>query len=56
MIAPEVMAAFKKLKACRYLLNRHQYSTIKGQILSGDVEGAIRGLDRLKDKAKRKKV
>ena len=35
------------LKAKKHKLTHQQYSTIKGQILAGDIEGAKKGLDRL---------
>ena len=36
--------AFAKLKAARSKLTKQQYSTLKGQILAGDADGAMRGL------------
>lgn len=35
------------LKAQKSKLTHQQYSTIKGQILAGDTEGARKGLDKL---------
>lgn len=35
------------LKACRDRLTKQQYKTLKGQILAGDSEGAMKGLRRL---------
>ncbi len=35
------------LKAQKSKLTHQQYSTIKGQILAGDTEGAKKGLDKL---------
>lgn len=35
------------LKACRDRLTRQQYKTLKGQILAGDSDGAMRGLRKL---------
>lgn len=43
---------FKRLKENKKYLNRQQYSTIKGQIIAGDVTGAMKGLERLLNKAK----
>lgn len=40
-------AEMKKLKRNRNQLSQQQYRTIKGQILSGDVSGADRGLEKL---------
>lgn len=35
----------KKLKNSRLYLSKQQYRTIKGQALSGDVDGAQKGLN-----------
>ena len=43
----ETTAAIKRLKAHRARLTRQQYSTLKGQALSGDSDGAMRGLDKI---------
>ena len=41
----------KHLKAYRGILPRHTLLTLRGQAISGDVDGAMRGLARmLKDK------
>lgn len=32
------------LKACRDRLTKQQYRTLKGQILAGDADGAMKGL------------
>lgn len=42
----DVRAAMN-LKACRDRLTKQQYKTLKGQILAGDSEGAMKGLRRL---------
>lgn len=42
----DVRAAMN-LKACRDRLTKQQYKTLKGQILAGDGEGAMKGLRRL---------
>lgn len=39
--------ALIQLKACKNRLTCQQYSTIKGQILAGDGDGAMKGLRRL---------
>lgn len=39
--------ALAKLKAARHRLNCKQYTTIRGQILAGDADGAMKGLKRL---------
>lgn len=43
----ETALAIKELKKYRVLLTKQQRSTIKGQILSGDISGAMRGLNRI---------
>ena len=35
------------LKACRDRLTTQQYKTLKGQILAGDGDGAMKGLRRI---------
>lgn len=35
------------LKACRDRLTKQQYKTLKGQILAGDGDGAMKGLRRV---------
>ena len=37
----------RKLKNCRQYLSKQQYRTIKGQALSGDIDGAQKGLNSL---------
>ena len=39
--------ALGRLLAAKQRLSRQQYKTLKGQILAGDAEGAIRGLEKL---------
>lgn len=39
--------AFYILNTNKKNLTRQQYRTIKGQILAGDIEGAMKGLQRL---------
>ena len=36
--------AFAQLKVMRHKLTKQQYKTLKGQILAGDSDGAMRGL------------
>lgn len=38
---------WKLLKDSRKYLTHQQYRTIKGQMIAGDVEGAMKGLHRL---------
>jgi hypothetical protein len=42
----DVRAAIN-LKACRDRLSKQQYKTLKGQILAGDSDGAMKGLRKL---------
>lgn len=42
----DVRAAMN-LKACRDRLTKQQYRTLKGQILAGDSDGAMKGLRKL---------
>lgn len=39
--------AICRLKAHHHRLTRQQYQTLKGQILSGDAVGAMKGLDKI---------
>ena len=39
--------ALGRLLAAKKMLTRQQYKTIKGQILAGNAEGAMRGLEKL---------
>lgn len=39
--------AMMNLKACRDKLTRQQYRTLKGQILAGEGDAAMKGLRRL---------
>ena len=36
--------ALIQIKACRDRLTFQQYKTLKGQVLAGDADGALRGL------------
>ena len=40
--------ALKRLKAERPALSRQQYKTIRGQILAGDIAGAMKGLETIR--------
>lgn len=44
--------ALGRLLAAKKMLTRQQYKTIKGQILAGDAEGAMRGLEKLTGQCK----
>lgn len=39
--------ALGRLLAAKRMLTRQQYKTLKGQILAGDADGAMRGLAKL---------
>ena len=39
--------ALMQIKACKRKLTTQQYRTLKGQVLSGNSEGALKGLKRL---------
>ena len=39
--------ALGKLLAAKQMLTRQQYKTLKGQILAGNADGAMRGLAKL---------
>lgn len=43
----------KKLKKYKKQLSYQQWRTIKGQILSGDIEGASKGLNKLLSQAEK---
>ena len=47
--------ALRALKTCRDRLTLQQYKTLRGQIIAGDPEGALRGLDRILTGAKKAK-
>ena len=40
-------AAFAELKAAKWWLTKQQYKTLKGQIIAGDSDGAMRGLQKI---------
>ena len=44
--------ALGRLLAAKRFLSRQQYKTIKGQILAGNAEGAMRGLERIINEAR----
>lgn len=39
--------ALIQLKACRGRLSAQQYRTLRGQVLAGDADGAMKGLRKL---------
>ena len=46
--------AFRLLNAFRNKLTKQQYRTLKGQILAGDGEDALRGLQKILERGARK--
>ena len=50
----ETATAIKRLKAHPARLTRQQYSTLKGQVLAGDSDGAMRGLDKILRRSRKK--
>ena len=47
--------ALAQIKACKNRLTAQQYNTLRGQILVGDSDGALRGLKRILRKRGNKK-
>lgn len=43
----EAQIAMKEIRKYKQLLTTQQMRTLKGQVLSGDTEGAMRGLNKL---------
>lgn len=43
--------ALKQIDAARHRLTRQQYKTLRGQVLSGNHDGALRGLRRILNRA-----
>lgn len=39
--------ALIQIKACRGKLTHQQYATLRGQVIAGDGDGALRGLRKL---------
>lgn len=46
-VKPVNFGALVMLEQRRHLLTNQQYRTIKGQILAGETDGALRGLQKL---------
>jgi hypothetical protein len=53
MDTEKMQAALSYLKKKKSELTVQQYRTIKGQILAGDEDGAIRGIDRVVERNRR---
>lgn len=43
----DVGAALKEIRKYKRMLTTQQMRTLKGQVISGDVDGAMRGLNKL---------
>ncbi len=41
------VGALIRLKNNRHLLSGHQYKTLRGQVLAGDADGAMKGLRKI---------
>ncbi len=41
---------FKVLKEHKNILTRQQYKTLKGQAIAGDITGAYKGLQKIKER------
>lgn len=46
------VGALIRLKHARHLLTSHQYYTLRGQVLAGDPDGAMRGLRKIMEALK----
>ena len=55
MDTEKMQAALSYLKKKKPELTVQQYRTIKGQILAGDEDGAIRGIDRVVERNRRER-
>lgn len=44
------MNIYRLLKDSRGFLTPQQYRTLKGQVTAGDITGAVKGLERLRNK------
>lgn len=44
----EIDAAMLALKRCSTFFTKQEYKTIKGQILSGNIKAAYKGMEKLK--------
>ena len=53
MNTEKMRAALSYLKKNKSELTVQQYRTIKGQIMAGDEDGAIRGIDRVVERNRR---
>lgn len=49
-LTPKGVSALKALKDLRRRLTPQQYRTLKGQILAGDSDGALKGLRKILSK------
>lgn len=47
-----VIQALRTLKASRDRLTKQQFKTLKGQIIAGDIDGAMKGLKKIKERGR----
>lgn len=43
-----IKTALRAITACRAYLTRQEVSTLRGQVLAGDIEAAMKGLEEIK--------
>lgn len=43
----DIQAALKEIRKNKHLLTTQQMRTLKGQVISGDIAGAMKGLNKL---------
>ena len=43
----DIQAAIKEIRKNKHLLTTQQMRTLKGQVLSGNIEGAMKGMNKL---------
>lgn len=48
--------ALIQIKACRDKLTKQQYKTLKGQVLAGDPDAALKGLRRILTESNKKEL
>lgn len=47
-----IKSALERLRSVRHRLTRQQLKTLRGQILAGDADGAMKGITRILDDVK----
>lgn len=43
----DIKAALKEIRKNKHLLTTQQMRTLKGQVISGDVDGAMKGMNKI---------